>query len=129
MVRSGSQARIQNRIDVDPQLRWVNPRKSTSPRDQIPRGNSAATEWSQFGNFCAITSDDDGFASSNASENIAAMVAQVAYCHSVHANSVSPVIHAGTGATQSGDNLPPTQGLQKFEGHLHRASELAGGDA
>jgi hypothetical protein len=103
-VRSGSQDRIQNRVDVHPQPRRVNQRKSTSARDQVPRRHSSATKWSQFGDFRSIPSDNHRFARGHPGEDIAPMVTQVAHCYRIHIAIVSPVRQPHDGQIEGVDN-------------------------
>jgi hypothetical protein len=110
-------------------VRRVNQGKSASPCDQIQRRDGATTKRSKFRDLRSVPSDDHRFTRGYASEYIASVIAQVAYGHSIHAFRVSPVIHTDQKQVVPVDKSPTTEGLEEFEGELHRACEFACGDA
>lgn len=57
-------------------------------------GHGTAPQWTELGNFCTVTRDDERFATGNAVQHVATVVTKLPHADSVHYASVSPVRQA-----------------------------------
>lgn len=60
--------------------------------DELQRGRAPAWQWTEFGDFDAVTSGRHGLAAGHPIQCITAVIAQVTHADSCHTVSVPPVI-------------------------------------